>query len=129
MQHGDINPFLARIRNALLKCATSGGELLGFGALKGVDRHGSQVGVEAFASCPLTIHPMPPWSTLCVHNLQRILDTPCHACNAACGLNFFHPCPLLWADAAGRRLDLDAGEHRHLLAHHLRGDRDGAIAD
>ena len=46
MQHGDINPLLAGIRNALLKCATSGGELLGFGALKGVDRHGSRVGVE-----------------------------------------------------------------------------------
>jgi hypothetical protein len=30
---------------------------------------------------------------------------------------------------AGRGLDLDAGEHRHLLAHHLRGDRDAAIAD
>jgi hypothetical protein len=30
---------------------------------------------------------------------------------------------------AGRGLDLDAGEHRHLLAHHVRGDRDSPIAD
>ena len=64
MQHGDINPLLAGLRNALLKCATSGWDLLGFGALKGVDRHGSRVGVEALASCPLTIHPVPPSSTV-----------------------------------------------------------------
>jgi hypothetical protein len=30
---------------------------------------------------------------------------------------------------AGRGLDLDAGEHRYLLAHHVRGDRDSPVAD
>ena len=39
------------------------------------------------------------------------------------------PCLLLWADAAGGRLDLNAGKHRYLLTHHLRGDRDAPIAD
>jgi hypothetical protein len=38
-------------------------------------------------------------------------------------------CLLLRADPAGWRLDLDAGEYRHLLAHHLRGDRDAPVAD
>ena len=51
MQHGHINPLLAGIRNALLKCATSGGKLLGFGALKGVDRHGSRCGVPGLPAC------------------------------------------------------------------------------
>ena len=39
------------------------------------------------------------------------------------------PCLLLRADPAGRGLDLNAGEYRYLLAHHLRGDRDSPIAD
>ena len=36
---------------------------------------------------------------------------------------------LLRAQPAGWRLHLDAGEHRHLLANHLRRDRDRAPAD
>jgi hypothetical protein len=44
-------------------------------------------------------------------------------------LDCFQPLLLLWPYASGRCLDLNAGEHRHLLAHHLRGDRDGAIAN
>jgi hypothetical protein len=85
--------------------------------------------VEAFASCPLTIHPVPPSSTLCSHNTQCILDTPCYACDAACCLDRIKPCLLFWPYASGRGLDLDAGKHRHLLAHHLRGDRDSPVAD
>jgi hypothetical protein len=54
---------------------------------------------------------------------------PCYACNAACCLDRFQPCLLLGADAAGGCLDLDAGEYRHLLAHHVRGDRDSPVAD
>jgi hypothetical protein len=38
-------------------------------------------------------------------------------------------CLLLRADASGRCLDLNAGEYRYLLAHHVRGDRDGPVAD
>jgi hypothetical protein len=77
----------------------------------------------------LILHPVPPLSTVCSHNPQCILDTPCHTSNAAGCLDCFHPCLLLRADASGRSLDLDAGEHRHLLAHHLRGDRHSPIAD
>ena len=72
---------------------------------------------------------MPPSSTVCSHNTQCILDTPCHTCDAACRLDCFHPRPLLRADAAGWRLHLDAGEYRHLLTHHLRRDRDAPVAD
>ena len=72
---------------------------------------------------------MPPSSTVCSHNPQCILDAPCHACNAACCLDCFQPLLLLRADPAGRRFDLDAGEHRHLLAHHVWGDRDAPVAD
>ena len=36
---------------------------------------------------------------------------------------------MLWPYAPSRGLHLDAGEHRHLLAHHVRGDRDSPIAD
>jgi hypothetical protein len=63
------------------------------------------------------------------HNTQCILDTPCYTCNAACGLDCFQPCLLIWPYASGRGLDLNAGKHRHLLAHHVRGDRDSPIAD
>ena len=72
---------------------------------------------------------MPPSSTVCSHNPQCILDTPCYTSNAACGLDCFQPCLLLRAYASGRCLDLDARKYSHLLAHHVRGDRDGAIAD
>ena len=75
------------------------------------------------------LHPMPPSSTLCSHNQQCVLDTPCHTCDAACRLDRFQPLLLLWADAAGRGLDLDAGEHSYLLAHHVRRDRDSPVAD
>jgi len=44
-------------------------------------------------------------------------------------LDCFQPCLLLWADASGRGLHLNAGEYRYLLAHHVRGDRDAPIAD
>jgi hypothetical protein len=44
-------------------------------------------------------------------------------------LDRIQPCLLLRADPAGRGLDLNTGKHRYLLAHHLRGDRDGAVAD
>ena len=71
----------------------------------------------------------PPLSTVCSHNPQCILDTPCHACNAACCLDCFQPLLLLRADASGRGLDLNTGEYRYLLAHHVRGDRDSPIAD
>jgi hypothetical protein len=63
------------------------------------------------------------------HNPQRILNRPCNACNAACCLHRVQPCLLLRAHPAGRGLHLDAGEHCHLLAHHVRGDRDGPVAD
>jgi hypothetical protein len=46
-----------------------------------------------------------------------------------CCLDCFQPCLLLRAYASGRGLDLNAGEHRYLLAHHVRGDRDGPVAD
>ena len=75
------------------------------------------------------LHPVPPLSTVCSHNPQRIIDTPCHASNAACGLDRIKPCLLLRADASGRGLDLNTGEYRYLLTHHLRGDRDAPIAD
>ena len=63
------------------------------------------------------------------HNPQCILDTPCYACNPACCLDCFQPCLLLRPDASGRGLHLNAGEHRYLLAHHVRRDRDSPIAD
>ena len=72
---------------------------------------------------------MPPSSTVCSHNTQCILDTAGHTSDPAGCLDCFHPRPLIRADPAGWRLDLDAGEYRHLLAHHLRGDRDAPVAD
>jgi hypothetical protein len=72
---------------------------------------------------------MPPLSTVCSHNTQCILDTPCHTSDAAGCLDRIQPLLLLRADASGRGLHLDAGKYSYLLAHHLRGDRDGAIAN
>jgi hypothetical protein len=77
----------------------------------------------------LILHPMPPSSTVCSHNPQCVLDTPCHACDAACCLDRIQPLLLLGADAAGGGLHLDAGKYRHLLTHHVRGNRDSPIAD
>ena len=44
-------------------------------------------------------------------------------------MDCFQPLLLLRADPAGRSLDLNAGKHRYLLAHHVWGDRDSAVAD
>jgi len=75
------------------------------------------------------LHPRAPCATLGVHNPQCVLDTPCHTSDATSGQDFFHPCPLLGANASGRGLYLDAGKHRHLLAHHAWGDGNGAVAN
>ena len=64
---------------------------------------------------------MPPSSTVCSHNTQCILDTARHTSDAAGCLDCFQPLLLLRADASGRGLDLNTGEYRYLLAHHLRG--------
>jgi hypothetical protein len=57
-----------------------------------------------------------------------ILDAPSNTSDAACCLHCIEPLLLLWLDPAGWGLDLNAGEHRHLLTHHLWGDRHGAPA-
>lgn len=78
------------------------------------------------------------WSAPLVHPLytignrkqpQRILNRPRHAGNAACRLDYIQPLLLLSAQPAGWSLHLDAGEHRHLLADHLRCDGDALPAD
>jgi hypothetical protein len=78
--------------------------------------------VEAFASDALILHPAPPSSTLRSHNAQCILNRPRHTSDAACCLDSIHPLLLLRPYASGWGLDLDAGEYRHLLAHHVWGD-------
>jgi hypothetical protein len=66
----------------------------------------------------------------CAVTIRNASSTlPCYTSDAACGLDCFQPLLLLWADASGRGLDLNAGEDSYLLAHHLRGDRDSPVAD
>jgi hypothetical protein len=108
--------------------AVCGGEEGGVAVGGGVG-HGSRFGVEALASCPLTIHPVPPPSTVCSHNRNAsstLLATPAMP-PAAWTVSSHARCS--GRMRAGRGLDLDAGKHRHLLAHHVRGDRDGPVAD
>jgi len=66
-----------------------------------------------------TIHPAQPLSTPGSHDSLGILHTPCYACNAASSLDSIQPLLLFRPDPAGWRLDLNTGEHRHLLANHL----------
>jgi len=72
------------------------------------------------------VHHVQPLST---QQCLRVLHAARHASNATSGLNCFHPLPLFWAQAAGLALDLNAGEHRHLLADHFGRDGDRAPAD
>ena len=64
-----------------------------------------------------TIHPAQPLST---QQCLCILNRPCHACNATSRLDRIQPLLLLRAQPAGWRLDLNAGEHSHSAADHLR---------
>jgi hypothetical protein len=48
--------------------------------------HDSRFGVPV-ARLAHILHPAQPLSTLCRHNALRILDTPCHTCNAASRLD------------------------------------------
>ena len=87
------------------------------------------VGWKLSPPVPISYTRGPLSSTVLRHNPQGIINGPGHASDAAGCLHCFQPLPLLRADAAGWGLDLNAGEHRDALAHHVWGDRARGPAD
>ena len=63
------------------------------------------------------------------NNPDRICNRSGNASDATSATDGLQPVLLGWCDAADGGLDLDAGEHGELLAHHVGGDGDGAPAD
>lgn len=61
--------------------------------------------------------------------MSRILNRSCNSCDTTSAANHMEPVLLFWCGATFRGFDLDAGEHRNLLANHVGRDGDGAQAD
>ena len=61
--------------------------------------------------------------------MSRILYRPCNSCDTTSASDHVEPVLLLWCGATFGGLDLDAGEHRNLLANHVGRDGDGAQAN
>ncbi len=78
---------------------------------------------RSVACVPSSYTLLRPCQPYCILNAAR------HACDAAGCLHCIQPLLLLRPEPAGSGLHLDAGEHRHSLAHHVRRDRPRRPAD
>jgi len=111
-------------------CRVAGLKLTGWfavAATDGLDLHGG-----SGHGWDLQVEPGAPMClsyTIGGEDGNGISNRPSHPTNPTSSLHCIQPLPLLWPEPAAGSLHLDAGEHRHLLAHHLRRDGDRAPAD